>query len=81
MGACAPNPGAPCTGGYLCSSSTACATACGTTAGDVGCQSTYYCDGMGAGTCVAKLPSGSACTQGYECQSGMCNAMSGTRCN
>jgi hypothetical protein len=69
---------APCPGSFLCQSATACATGCGTTAGDIGCQTGYYCDGTGNGACQPKLSSGGSCAAGYMCLSGTC--LSGNTC-
>jgi hypothetical protein len=66
--------GAACSGGYLCASTTACATSCGTIAGQTGCQGSYYCDGLNAGTCHSKLGTGASCTQNYQCTFGLCTS-------
>jgi hypothetical protein len=73
LGAC-DSAGTACTGGYLCATATTCATSCGATAGLVGCQSGYYCNGTNGGTCHAQLANGVACTQDYQCSFGICSS-------
>jgi hypothetical protein len=73
MGGC-DTTAAACAGGFLCQDAATCAGSCGTTAGDTGCQTGYYCDGMGSGACQPKLSSGSACAADYMCLSQACLA-------
>jgi hypothetical protein len=75
-GSCA-TMGMACLSGYLCGSTTACATSCGTTAGVGTCQTNYYCTGgMINGACKPQRAMGQPCTQNYMCLSGTCNMMS-----
>jgi hypothetical protein len=47
------------------------------TAGDVGCETGYYCDGISTGACQAKLASGISCSADYMCTSGTCLGLDG----
>jgi hypothetical protein len=51
---------------------TACLAGCGSS--DANCQAAFYCDGVGAGACQAKLASTAACTRNAQCSSGVCQA-------
>jgi hypothetical protein len=57
-----------CDDGFLCDSTTTCATSCAQLAGT--CQKNYFCN-MDAG-CETKRDSGSDCSNGYECISTHC---------
>jgi hypothetical protein len=70
LGSCAGSVTAPCLGGFMCASATACKTAC---AADTDCQDGNYCLTPGAaGTCIPQLPGLSACTADDQCVNGMC---------
>jgi hypothetical protein len=73
MGTCVPGMTSSCNE-YACGVS-ACQTACGTNdaVGDLSCAPTYYCDGVGGGSCQMAKASGATCTRNGECQSGKCN--------
>ena len=76
-GACGPiapmtDPDSQCAP-YTCSNS-ACLSSCGTD--DAACAAADYCDGAGAGACVAKRGFGLPCIANHECLSGMCVALS-----
>jgi hypothetical protein len=69
-----------CAGNTRCASPTACAGTggCGSVAfSDGNCSSDFYCDGVGAGTCVSKGGPTSPCIDNDQCVSGNCN---GTDC-
>jgi hypothetical protein len=57
-------PAAACPNGYLCNTSTQCATSCTTS-----CASGYYC---AANVCVVQKANGTACADGGECSTGQC---------
>jgi hypothetical protein len=79
MGTCAAGTPAACPNDLTCMSPTACNTGCGPAgpAGDANCIAGYYCDGMSAGTCTAKLGPGGTCTGNDQCTSNACG-VSGT---
>lgn len=72
-GACATPTTEDC-GQYPCAA-TGCSKSC-SSQGD--CSATSYCN-LATNTCAAKLPNGSAATEGYECQSGV--VADGVCCN
>jgi hypothetical protein len=67
----------------ICASTTACATACGTNnaTGDLNCTPTspsggptnFWCNGVGAGACVATLATGGTCNRNAQCANGTCS--------
>jgi hypothetical protein len=74
-GSCNPSTAVPCPGNASCMNGTTCnPPTCGSTPGTSGCAASYYCDGVGTGTCQPQLTTGMSCTAGagYECLGGIC---------